>query len=193
MSNHEGLSYAGVGRRSTAFVVDLLTVASAVLLVAIICRFLIAARVWTPANPGLSPEDKWRALGLIPKLFVVGGYLLSTGPLYLALFEASAWQATFGKRLLQIHVATDGGQRMSTAHSARRSVAKWFLNSFGLILVSFLMIAALERRKALHDFAANTVVLNGRPVPGGRLEPWRIVVGLGLPYVWLLATFLATL
>ncbi len=119
-------------------------------------------------------------------------FVLSIGPVYFALCEASPWQATLGKRLLHIYVASDDGKRMSIARSFGRWIAKWFLNGFGLVLISVITIATTKRHKSLHDFATQTVVLKGRPASAGALEPWRIAVSFGFPFVWILGTFLAT-
>src|SRR5258707_1352066 len=46
--------------------------------------------------------------------------------------------------------------------------------------------------RGIHDFLGGILVLEGRPVPGGSLEPWRIAAAGSFPFVWLRGTFLAT-
>jgi hypothetical protein len=42
----------------------------------------------------------WHGLKVGAKAAVIIGFIVSVGPIYLALLKASAWQASFGKRLL---------------------------------------------------------------------------------------------
>jgi len=124
---------------------------------------------------------------------VVFAYVLSLGPIYFVLFEASPRQATFGKQLMNIYVTSNDRRRISISRAVGRWVAKFLLGWFVIGLVSVITIASLKERQGLHDLAAQTLVLRGRPVPEGALEVWRIAVALGFPFVWMLGTFLATL
>ncbi|MFZ1918844.1 MAG: RDD family protein [Terriglobales bacterium] len=186
-------SFAGLGSRIAAHFLDVLISLSVIFVVGFLLRGLRVSGLWMPATAKAPPEEIWRGLGAVAKLAVVIGYLLSIGPIYLALFEASPWQASFGKRILNIYVTDNEGRRISTARSFGRSVTKWILNSFLLWPFSMVAIATSKKKKALHDFVAETLVVKGRPTPEGALEPWRAVVAFGIPFVWLMGTFLATL
>jgi len=50
-------------------------------------------------------------------------------PIYLILFDASLWQATFGKRIRKIYVTDNEGRRISLAlfRSLARRVVLWFV------------------------------------------------------------------
>ena len=117
--------------------------------------------------------------------------LLGSG--LLALSEASPRQATLGKHILNIYVTGIDGQRISIGRAVGRSMAKVLLGCYGIGAFSLITIAALKKKQSLHDLAAHTLVLRGRPPSAGALETWRIVVGLGFPFVWMAATLLATL
>jgi uncharacterized RDD family membrane protein YckC len=190
-------SYANLGRRLTAYLIDVTINISVVIVVGLTLRLLMAVGVWMPGGvPGgtkVPPEELWGALGVPSKLLVLFAFFISTGPVYFMFFEASPWQATLGKRLVDIYVASDDGKRVSVARAFGRNIAKWFLNSYVLFLISVITIAVTNKRKGLHDFAAHTLVLRGRPAPRGSIEPWRIAVSFGFPLVWILATFLVVL
>jgi len=135
----------------------------------------------------------WVALGVGAKLLILLAYVLSMGAMYRVLFEASTWQASFGKRLLNIYVTDENGQRISITRSLGRWLARFFLGAFGGSWVSVITIAATENRKSLHDYVAKTVVVRGRPALPGTLELWRMAAAFILPFAWILATFLLTM
>ncbi len=193
MTGDDDVVYASLGRRLAAFLLDAAIMTSMILLVAVCLRVLRGVGLWMPNVAQATPEETWFALGAVAKMLVVITFVLSMGPVYFVLCEASAWQATFGKRLLNFYVADDGGRRISLGRASGRWIIKWMSTWFGGILISILTIALTRERKAIHDYGAGTISVRGRPVPGGVLEPWRIAAGLGLPLVWMLGTFLATL
>jgi uncharacterized RDD family membrane protein YckC len=75
---------------------------------------------------------------------------------YYALMQSSARQATFGKSLLGMKVATAGGDRMSLGRSIARELAK--IVSYIPFALGFLLAAFTSRKQALHDMIASTVV-----------------------------------
>lgn len=105
---------------------------------------------------------------------------------YFAFMECSAWQATLGKRLFRIYVTDNNFQRIGTGLAAWRSIAKTILSTW-LAPLQLISVLATERRKAIHDFTANTVVLAGRT--DGKLEFWRIPVAFVLSVVWMVVGY----
>jgi uncharacterized RDD family membrane protein YckC len=79
-------------------------------------------------------------------------------PLYYALQESSAMQATLGKRALGIKVTDLSGQRLSFGHA----LGRWFAAalSYLTLYIGFLMAAFTERKQALHDMVASTLVVD---------------------------------
>ena len=185
-------SFAGLGSRITAYLLDLLIAFSVLILAGITMRTLRAVGLWTPAGMG-DPEQAWRTLGVGAKLAIVSAFVVSGGPIYLILFEASPWQATFGKRILKIYVTDNEGRRISLTRSFGRWLAMWSFGLFGGSLISLITILTTKEKKALHDFAASTVVLSGRPTPGGNLEAWRIAAAFGISLLWIIGSFIATM
>ena len=191
MTDTDVISYATLGRRLAAWSIDSAILLSLLLLIAILASGLRAAGIWTPS--GLLPEEAWKTLGYSAKIFMVFAFILSLGPVYFSLCEASPRQATLGKHILNIYVTGIDRQRISVGRAVGRSTAKVFLGCYGIGAFSVVTIAALKEKQALHDLVARTLVLRGRPPAAGVLETWRIAIGLGLPFVCMTATFLATL
>jgi uncharacterized RDD family membrane protein YckC len=182
---------AGPARRLAAFLLDGLIAVCVVIIISITMRGFRALGLWMPATQ--DPQTTWGNLKISAKLAVVFGFLLSMGAIYLPLFEASPWQASFGKRILDVHVTDTEGRRISVVRAFGRWIAKLFFNWFFLWPVSLGTMARTREKKALHDFVARTLVVRGQPEPGGSLEAWRIAAAFGIPYVWLLGTFLIIL
>ena len=79
-------------------------------------------------------------------------------PLYYAGLESSTHQATLGKRALGIKVTDNDGRRLSFGHA----LGRWFAASLSYLTfyVGFLMAAFTERKRALHDIVAGTLVVD---------------------------------
>ena len=77
--------------------------------------------------------------------------------LYEALLTSSSWQATVGKRVLDLKVTDEAGNPISFEQATGRFFAKILS---GLICgIGFLMVAFTERRQGLHDIIAGTLVV----------------------------------
>jgi uncharacterized RDD family membrane protein YckC len=77
--------------------------------------------------------------------------------LYEAFMMSSEWQATVGKRVMSIIVTDTDGRRMSFARATGRHFAK-YVSAF-LLGIGFIIAAFTEKRQALHDLIAETLVL----------------------------------
>jgi uncharacterized RDD family membrane protein YckC len=93
-------------------------------------------------------------------LFWFGGFLLAMAVyiLYFVKQETGPRQATIGKSLMGIRVTNIAGETLSVGQSLGRLLIKSTF-SWLLFLAGFFMAAFTERKQALHDFAASTVVL----------------------------------
>ena len=80
---------------------------------------------------------------------------------YEAIMLSSEKQATLGKMVLGIAVTDVNGRRITFARATGRHFAKWL--SALILGVGFLMAAFTERKQALHDMIADTLVVN-RPL-----------------------------
>ncbi len=77
--------------------------------------------------------------------------------LYYALFESSAWQATPGKKLLNLTVNGPDGHRISFLRATGRFFAKYI--SAAILMIGFAMILFTAKKQGLHDILAGTTVV----------------------------------
>lgn len=89
------------------------------------------------------------------------GFILGTGAawLYYAYLESSSRQATFGKMLLSVRVTDLEGGRISFGRATGRHFAK-YVSAFTL-LIGYIMAGFTEKKQALHDMLAGTLVVRG--------------------------------
>jgi len=78
--------------------------------------------------------------------------------LYEAVMLSSERQATIGKIALGIMVTDMAGGRITFARATGRHFAKWI--SAIILLIGFLLAAFTEKKQALHDMIAETLVVN---------------------------------
>ena len=75
---------------------------------------------------------------------------------YFALLESSERQATFGKMALGLKVTDLNGNRISFGQAVGRNLAKYI--SLVTLLIGYIMAGFTERKQALHDMIASTLV-----------------------------------
>ncbi len=97
-------------------------------------------------------KENWLLLGA---LYNVWNFILTW--LYFTLSESSASQATLGKKALGLVVTDEAGQRISFGRANGRYFGK--IISGLLLCIGYLMAAFTDRKQALHDIMAGTLVL----------------------------------
>jgi uncharacterized RDD family membrane protein YckC len=91
--------------------------------------------------------------------FGAGVFLTFCGPwLYEAFMLSSEWQATVGKRAMSLVVTGANGGRISFARASGRHFAK-YVSAF-ILFIGFIMAAFTDKKQALHDMMAETLVIN---------------------------------
>lgn len=128
------MTYAGFWKRVAAYLIDIVILSPAIFILALVEQI-----------------DGYFAIGILASTL--------TWWLYFALFESRDWQATPGKRLLNIRVTNLDGERITFLRATARHFAKYLS---GLILgIGYLMVAFTQKKQALHDIIADTLVLSG--------------------------------
>ena len=136
------IEYAGFWLRFCAAIVDY------VIMSVMQWIFLVG---FTRSFSALSPE---MANSMLP-IAELSGVIISW--FYSALMESSIHQATLGKILVGIRVTDLDGRQISFSQATGRHFGKYLS---GLILcIGFLMAAFTEKKQALHDILAGTLVV----------------------------------
>ena len=143
------VAYAGFWRRFAAFVVDY--ICAYVLQLAVGGVLIVVIRL-ALAGGGTSRQDVALVAGLVHA--VVG---LTVVWLYYALFESSRLRATPGKLALGIVVVDAAGSRIGFGRATARYFAKFL--SYLIAFVGFMMAGWTQRKQALHDLIADTLVV----------------------------------
>ena len=141
--------YAGFLRRLAAYFLDSLII--------IVPLSIVGALLGGPTPlPTADPWETFSAAMLAqgPQQLL---WLVVT-PLYYALQESSAAQATLGKRAMRIKVTDREGKRISFGHA----LGRWFAAalSYLTLYIGFLMAAFTDQKRALHDMVAGTLVVD---------------------------------
>lgn len=163
------VQHAGFWLRFVAYLID-----GAILLVSELVVFLVFGLVGGALDGTLSSAGSSSApvgpAGTITSLLAWLMVLAGTW-LYFGLQESSPYQATPGKRVLGLKVVDLEGRRLSFG----RATARWFSKiPSGLICyIGFFMAGFTERKQALHDMIAATLVIRAQPTNAQQLAPAR--------------------
>ena len=155
------LPYAGFWERVAAYLIDGVILGIPFGLVVLVLIFMFGGfGMMLHRNSGGHPTDPRAAL-LAPffMAFFLGWLVFMILQwLYFAGMESSARQATFGKSVMSLRVTNAEGQRISFGHATGRFFAK-IVSGMVPLAIGYIMAAFTERKQALHDLIAGTLVL----------------------------------
>ena len=175
--------YIGFWKRVCAFVVDAIiaSIPAALLCLPFLYKQIEALGQMSENDPAIT--------GIAALVMLVYAFwLLLTSVcfwLYFSLLESGEKQATYGKRLLRIKVVGKDGNRISFAHATGRFFAKSL--SYATFYIGFIMAGLTNRKRALHDYIAQTYVVHQDFQPGDELPdtPSHLV------WLWILSVLCA--
>lgn len=144
--------YAGFWRRTAAFAIDCILLSVPATLICLPLLLLsLGALAQVPNSEDLA------AASLVGWLFLWNILAAVSFWLYFAWQESGPHQATFGKRLLGIKVVGSDGGRIGFGRATGRVCSKFL--SYALAYLGFIMAACTNRKRALHDYIAETYVV----------------------------------
>jgi uncharacterized RDD family membrane protein YckC len=155
------VEYAAFWKRAIAFFVDLAVVVTLYsLLIYILNHLLVLPVEYAPIlERGLSLKmSPYVNEHFVEIVLLYSLSKLAVLFLYFTLLESSPLQATLGKLMLGIKVTDLLGKRISFARGTVRFFSK--LLSGQLLLIGYLMAVFTEKKQALHDLLAGTLVVS---------------------------------
>lgn len=138
--------YASFGQRLVALIIDAIIVGVVQSVVGGIFGFGMMSR--------LDPESLED--GIPATFYIFYLFVLAINVAYYGILESSEKQATFGKQAMGIIVTNTRGERLSLLNAIGRYFAK--IPSAMILLIGYLMQPFTEKKQALHDIIAGTLV-----------------------------------
>jgi uncharacterized RDD family membrane protein YckC len=154
-----GVAYAGFWLRLVAYIIDgfICGVAFVILLIPL----FVLTGAGTALGKIISGQDISDDVGAFLGIgFIFGffGIILVVSWLYYALSESSSWQATLGKKVLNLKVTDMSGQPISFGRASGRYFAKIITGMIPL-MIGYIMAGFTEKKQAIHDMIASCLVL----------------------------------
>jgi uncharacterized RDD family membrane protein YckC len=143
--------YAGFWLRVCACVIDWFVIGLPFYLVGRL--FVSPQPVFFPGRPVAFPPDFFMGSCALPLVHLVADWL------YYALMESSVRQATLGKLALGLRVTDGAGRPITFGRATGRHFAKYL--SALTLGIGYMMAGWTQRKQALHDLVADTLVWRG--------------------------------
>ena len=155
---YQHVEYAGFWLRFCAFFIDWIILVIPFVIIGFIIGFA-NPQAFTPPAPGARPGmgGPGTTPGMAGLEIVLRVLEIVVGWLYFALQESSARQATLGKLAVGLKVTDADGARLSFGHATGRHFAK--ILSGCTIGIGYIMAGFTEKKQALHDIVAGTLVV----------------------------------
>jgi uncharacterized RDD family membrane protein YckC len=154
------LVYAGFWLRFAAYLLDTLILQIPLVIVSMVFGFIFGF-IWALSHRGetlgFTSADGSANIPFILFETAIIIFSLVAQWLYFAMQESSAAQATLGKRIIGIKVTNEQGQRIGFGQASGRFFGK--IISGLTLLIGYIMAGFTEKKQALHDMLAGTLVV----------------------------------
>ncbi len=145
--------WAGFWLRVVAYIIDYIILNIALSFVTLPMMAHMGLEQWM-GHPPQSPAQIAAFFATFAKIGILAFFV---NWLYFSLMESSAWQATVGKKTLGLEVTDLAGHRISFARATGRYFGK--IISAIIFCIGFIMAGFTEKKQALHDMMAGTLVI----------------------------------
>lgn len=153
------LPYAGFWPRAAAYLIDGVILGIPFGLVALVLIFFLGGFGVMLRGHAVDPRAAAAFVAPIFLSFLLAMiFFVGLQWLYFAGMESSERQATFGKSVMSLRVVSVEGQRLSFGHATGRFFAK-IISGMIPLGIGYIMAAFTEKRQALHDMIAGTLVM----------------------------------
>jgi uncharacterized RDD family membrane protein YckC len=150
------VTYAGFWLRFVAFIIDAIIIAVATLPFRLVLGAMFGIRMGLMGPQRISSPDMIVG-SLLPMMMLSLVVNMVVNWLYFAFCESSSWQATLGKKALGLEVTDLDGNRISFARASGRFFGK--IISGATLLIGYIIAGFTEKKQALHDLMAGTLVI----------------------------------
>ncbi len=151
-------NYAGFWLRFVAIIIDAIIVGaiSSFIIVPLLGALGLGVASMDPSS--MNEDDAMALIGMLSgAMGAIQIVNIVIYWLYFALMESSPRQATIGKMALGLKVTDADGNRIDFLKASIRYVGK--IISSMILMIGYLMAAFTEKKQALHDIIANTLVV----------------------------------
>lgn len=157
------LPYGGFWQRFAAYLIDGLILGIPFAITFAVLIFMFGGLgVMMHRTPPADPRDVMALLGPLFLVFWLALFInLAIQWLYFASMESSSRQATIGKAAMSLRVTNYEGRRISFGHATGRFFSK-LVSGLIPFAIGYIMAAFTEKKQALHDLLAGTLVLRGQ-------------------------------
>ena len=139
------MNYANVGKRFVALVIDVIILS----IFQSIITFVISLAIG-----GIAANEETIGAVIFTSVSVV--IIIVIYWLYYAIQESSPKQATIGKQAMGLVVTDMNGEKISFPKASIRFLSR---SLSGILLIGYIMAFFTEKKQALHDMLAGTLVL----------------------------------
>ena len=154
---YEEAEYASFWLRLAAYIIDAFIINIALYIVMLIFGISVFASVAGTEMLETGEPDPAAIAGIAGSIMTMMGLAFIGSWLYYALLESSEAQATLGKRAVRLRVTDLDGDRISFGRATGRYFGK--ILSGLVFMIGYIMALFTERKQALHDIIAGTIVL----------------------------------
>ena len=150
--------YADFGKRLVAYLIDALILSVPIGILYGLVIFTLVGSVSASADSGtgqLGAAEAGAAIGSVVLLYILVPIIMIG---YFSYFESSEKQASMGKQVMGLKVVGMNGERISFMNAVGRNASR--LISSAICAIGYIMAAFTEKKQALHDMIASTLVVN---------------------------------
>lgn len=154
-----GVGYAGFWLRFVAYLIDGV-ISGLVFLLLLIPLFVLTGAGAALSHIGSDDDIGDNVAALLGFGFIAGffGIILLVRWLYYAFSESSSWQATPGKKMLNLYVTDLSDRPVSFGRASGRFFAKIITGMIPLA-IGYILAGFTEKKQAVHDMIASCLVL----------------------------------
>ncbi len=152
------VQYAGFWLRFVAYLIDGVVVSVAFLVVLVfLAVFTGLGAALRDIRFGEAPQEILALIGVAFILAIIGVAVIGTW-LYHALMESSSWQATLGKKALDLAVTDMEGRRITFGRASGRHFAK-IISGLIPFAIGYIVAGFTAKKQAIHDMIASCLVV----------------------------------